>query len=101
MVEVLEGNWEEVLKRGSELEGQRVRLEVLPPLNGGTDDPAATGTLAGLAALEAFTPTEEEREILDGFEDLRREMIYSTTTVRRSTTRISTTRYIALLAVRS
>lgn len=74
MVEVLEGNWEEILKRGSELEGQRVSVEVLPPPNGRAGQtPTAAGTLAALTALEAFTPTEEETEILDGFEEFRRE----------------------------
>jgi hypothetical protein len=70
MVEVIEGRWEEILARGSELQGLRVRVEVLPPANAPV---APSQTLAALAELERFTPTQEESEILDGFDDFRRE----------------------------
>jgi hypothetical protein len=75
MVEVLEGKWEEILERGSELKGLRVRVEVISPPNSPIAQTPSAGqrTLAALSELEAFKPTEEEQDVLDGFEEFRRE----------------------------
>ncbi len=71
-----EGTWEEIQEHAGELAGKRVRLRVLPtePPNSGKELSERNKRM--LAAIDRWmqTPlTEEEIEILDGFEQFRKE----------------------------
>lgn len=72
----LEGTWEEILQHADALAGHRVRVTVLPPDGEGDNAPLKPENQRMLKVLEEWyrTPlTEEEKEILDGFEQFRRE----------------------------
>lgn len=74
----LEGTWEEIVGWADQLAGRRVRLVVLPEHG---ENPAAEGSpgpgqLAMLQLLDEWrqTPlTAEEHEILNGFEEFRKQ----------------------------
>jgi hypothetical protein len=74
----LEGTWEEILEHADELAGRRVRVTVLAPeaeVESGKP-PLKPENQRMLEVLEEWyrTPlTEEEKEVLDGFEQFRRE----------------------------
>lgn len=72
----LEGTWEEILTHADELAGRRVRVTVLPPETQTEAPPQETNNQAMLKRWEEWwnTPlTEEERAVLDEFEQFRRD----------------------------
>jgi hypothetical protein len=74
----MEGTWEEILEHSPELTGRRVRVRVLPENGSASPNTEALRKRSEemLAAYEDWknTPwTEEERAILDDFEQFRKE----------------------------
>ncbi|MBI3947437.1 MAG: hypothetical protein HY321_16055 [Armatimonadetes bacterium] len=76
--ETLEGTWEEILEHARELAGRRVRVTVLgkpgenPPAEAGLDE-RQRRMLAWLDEWHRTPLSDEERQVLDDFEQFRKE----------------------------
>lgn len=72
--QVLEGTWEEILSRSTELAGHRVRVAVLdepkPPRSA---EERQHAMLEWINELKRTPLTAEEKDILDGFREFRRQ----------------------------
>ncbi|MBW3623549.1 MAG: hypothetical protein KY468_09090 [Armatimonadetes bacterium] len=71
----LEGTWEEILKHSEELSGRKVRLTAFPKLDleDETLPPEVKQTLEWLEEWKNTPLTEEEIEVLEEFEQFRKE----------------------------